>query len=72
MFNPTIITFGKGVECIDINITMKKTQDQTFPSTITANMSFGTFSFMFKIYGIPKKEQNIITNGTRMNISSSR
>ena len=71
MFNPTIITFGKGVECIDINITMKKTHDQTYPA-ITANMSFGTFSFMFKIYGIPKKEQNVITNGTRMNISSSR
>ena len=71
MFNPTIITFGKGVECIDINITMKKTVDQTLPAIANAT-ALGTFVFMFKIYGIPSKEPKLITNGTRMNIASSR
>ena len=71
MFNPTIITFGKGVECIDINITMKKTIDQTLPAIANAT-ALGTFVFMFKIYGIPTREPNLITNGSRMDIASSR
>ena len=28
MFNPSIVTFGKSVECIDININMLKTHDR--------------------------------------------
>ena len=72
MFNPTIITFGKNVECVDININMLKTMDKKYPTIASTTVALGTFSFMFKIYGIPKKEQNLINNGTRMNISSSR
>ena len=65
MFNPTIVTFGKNVECVDINITMKCTANQAYP-TVTSGTAFGTFVFMFKIYGIPKKDNNIILNGSRM------
>ena len=65
MFNPTIITFGKSADCVDINIDMKCTQNQAYP-TITNALSLGTFVFMFKFYGIPARDQNIITNGSRM------
>ena len=65
MFNPTIITFGKSADCVDINIDMKSTQNQTYP-TLVSNTSFGTFVFMFKFYGIPTRPQNLITNGSRM------
>ena len=61
MFNPTILTFTKGVENVDINIDMKNTLNQVYPQ-ITA--SLGTFLFLFKFYGIPTKTQNVITNGS--------
>ena len=53
MFNPTIVTFGKNSDCVDITIDMKCTYGQAYPQ-ITLNQSFGTFVFMFKFYGIPK------------------
>jgi len=65
MFNPTIITFGKSADSIDITIDMKRTHDQLYP-TVANSTSFGTFVFMFKFYGIPSKDLNIITNGSRM------
>ena len=65
MFNPTIITFGKSVDCVDITIDMKNTYNQSYP-TIALNQSFGSFVFMFKFYGIPTREPNIFTNGSRM------
>ena len=65
MFNPTIITFGKSADCVDITIDMKCTQNQAYP-TLVSNTSFGTFIFMFKFYGIPTRQQNLITNGSRM------
>ena len=64
MFNPSILTFGKSADCVDINITMRKTLDREFPLA-RDNTAFGTFVFMFKIYGIPTRE-NIITNGRRI------
>ena len=66
MFNPTIITFGKSVDCVDITIDMKTTFSQAYPTIAAGNMSFGTFVFMFKFYGIPTREPNRITNGSRM------
>jgi hypothetical protein len=71
MFNPTIVTFGKGTECVDINIDMKCTLDQKYPTILTTdtNRAFGTFIFLFKFYGIPNREQNDIVNGSRMNIN---
>ena len=65
MFNPTIITFGKSADCVDINIDMKCTQNQAYP-TITNALSLGTFEFMFKFYGIPTREPALIKNGSRM------
>ena len=64
LFNPSILTFSKGCDIVDINITMTKTLDRKYPLA-TNNAAFGTFIFMFKIYGIPTKE-NIITNGLRI------
>ena len=64
MFNPSIVTFGKGSDIVDINITMRKTLDREYPLA-TSNTAFGTFNFMFKIYGIPTRE-NVITNGLRL------
>ena len=66
MFNPTIITFGKSVDCVDITIDMKTTFGQYYPIILVGNVSFGTFVFMFKFYGIPTRPQNLITNGSRM------
>ena len=66
MFNPTIVTIGKSADIVDINIDMKCTRDQQYPSIPLNTSGFGTFIFMFKIYGIPTKEKNIITNGSRM------
>ena len=66
MFNPTIITFGKSADCVDINIDMKRSADQQYPTVATNTAGFGTFVFMFKIYGIPTREKNIIINGSRM------
>ena len=65
MFNPTIVTFGKSTECVDINIDMRCTRDQAYP-TMVGTPTFGTFIFMFKFYGIPTKEPNNIINGSRM------
>ena len=64
MFNPSIITFSKGIDIVDININMKKTHDRKYPALVS-NTAFGNFIFMFKIYGIPTRE-NIITNGLRL------
>jgi hypothetical protein len=64
MFNPSILTFGKSADCVDINITMTKTLNRDYPLA-TNNTAFGTFVFMFKIYGIPTRE-NIISNGRRI------
>ena len=66
MFNPTIITFGKNSDWVDITIDMKTTFSQVYPTIAAGNMSFGTFIFMFKFYGIPTRQQNLITNGSRM------
>ena len=66
MFNPTIITFGKNSDWVDITIDMKTTFSQVYPTIAAGNMSFGTFVFMFKFYGIPTRQQNLITNGSRM------
>ena len=65
MFNPTIITFGKSADCVDITIDMKCTQNQAYPTIGNAN-ALGKFIFMFKFYGIPTREPNIFTNGSRM------
>ena len=65
MFNPTILTFSKSAECVDLTIDMKCTKDQLYPFII-ATRSLGTFIFMFKFYGIPTRQQNLITNGSRM------
>ena len=66
MFNPTIITFGKNSDWVDITIDMKTTFSQVYPTITAGNHSFGTFVFMFKFYGIPTREPNRITNGLRM------
>ena len=64
MFNPSIVTFSKGSDIVDIKITMRKTLDREYPP-LRDNAAFGTFVFMFKIYGIPTRE-NVITNGLRL------
>ena len=66
MFNPTIITFGKNSDWVDITVDMKTTFDQKYPVILAGNVSFGTFIFMFKFYGIPTRDPNIIINGSRM------
>ena len=53
MFNPSIVTFKKTVDFIDINIDMRQTFGQAY-LTPTLNQSFGSFVFMFKFYGIAK------------------
>ena len=73
MFNPTIFTFGKNTENVNINIDMKCTKDNNYPilAAPTAQIlscAFGQFNFMFKIKGIPTKTNNLI-NASRMNIS---
>ena len=68
LFNPTILTFSKNTECVDITIDMKCTRDQQYP-TMLSNTAFGTFIFMFKIYGSFIREKNIIINGSRMNLN---
>ena len=65
MFNPTILTFGKSTESVDLNIDMKCTRDQQYPIMVT-NTAFGTYIFLFKFYGIPTKEPNNLINGSRM------
>ena len=44
MFNPTIFTFGKTTENVNITIDMRCTNNQSYPNII-ADQSFGTFSF---------------------------
>ena len=72
MFNPSILTVSKHTECVDITIDMKTSITQQYPlitlPTGAAANSLGTFIFMFKFYGIPKRD-NIISNGTRMLIN---
>ena len=67
MFNPTIFTFGKTTENVNITIDMRCTNNQIYPN-ITADQSFGTFSFLFKIKGIPTKT-NSYNNASRMIIN---
>jgi len=66
MFNPTIFTFSKSSDNVNITIDMRVTNHQNYPIMI-ANQAFGTFSFMFKIKGIPTKT-NSYNNASRMNI----
>ena len=66
MFNPTVITFSKCTDRVDINIDMKTTRTQEYPQPTAAQRPFGNFIFMFKFYGIPTREPNRITNGSRM------
>ena len=73
MFNPTIFTFGKNTENVNINIDMKCTKDNEYPTILAPaggnlTYAFGTFNFMFKIKGIPTKT-NYSINASRMNIS---
>jgi len=65
MFNPTILTFSKSVENVDINIEMKTTREQFNPPINNAT-ALGTFIYLFKFYGITNKPPNVITNGSRM------
>ena len=65
MFNPLILTFGQSADYVDITVDIKCTKDQKYPE-IVVNTALGHFTFMFKIYGIPTKPQNLITNGSRM------
>ena len=65
LINPAIITFGKSADCVDINIDMRSIFNQDYPPIIL-NTALGTFTFNFKIYGIPKRDENIILNGSRM------
>ena len=65
MANPTIVTFGKSTECVDINIDMKTTVNQQYP-TMVGGTSFGTFIFLFKFYGVTTKPLNVVINGSRM------
>ena len=66
MYNPVTLTFSKCTDCVDLTIDMKCTKDQQYPSIANVNACMGHFTFMFKIYGIPTREQNLITNGSRM------
>ena len=73
LYNPTILTFGKNAEYVDITIEMKSTYKQDYPTIVEpVNQgppnSFGTFIFMFKFYGILSKDKNVIINGSRMNL----
>ena len=69
MFNPSILTFSKHAECVNITIDMKTSISQQYPAITVPNgalaNSLGTFIFIFKFYGISKRD-NITTNGTRM------
>ena len=65
MFNPTIFTFGKSTDNVNITIDMKCVNTKAYP-TMVADQSFGTFNFMFKIKGIPSKT-NSYKNASRMN-----
>ena len=66
MYNPVTLTFSKCAECVNLTIDMKCTKDQQYPTIVNANTCMGHFTFMFKIYGIPTRRQNIITNGSRL------
>ena len=75
MFYPTIFTFGKNTENMNINIEMKCTRDNEYPTLLAptavplvTSYAFGTFNFMFKIKGIPTKTNNSI-NASRMTIN---
>lgn len=63
--NPTVLTFSKCADRVDINIDIKSTNTQNYPVLGGAGRPFGNFIYMFKIYGIPSRT-NIITNGVRM------
>lgn len=65
MFNPTILTFSKNTENVDINIEMKTTREQANPPIVNST-ALGTFIYLFKFYGVTTKPPNVITNGSRM------
>jgi hypothetical protein len=67
MFNPTIFTFSKSSDNVNITIDMRSTNTKNYP-TMVLNQAFGTFNFMFKIKGIPSKPNSYI-NASRMNIN---
>ena len=68
MYNPIILTFGKSTEIVNINIDMKNTLNQQYP-TIFLNRALGQFLCVFKIIrGIPTREPNNIINGSRINL----
>ena len=73
MFNPTIFTFSKSSDNVNITIDMRSTNTKNYPTILapTAQIlsySFGTFNFMFKIKGITSKP-NSYNNASRMNIN---
>ena len=49
---------------------MKSTSKNDYPTIVTpigqTVQSFGTFIFMFKLYGLLTRDKNIINNGSRM------
>lgn len=57
MFNPTILTFGKSAEYVDINIDMKCTRDQQYPAVTANTMAFGTFILCLKYMEYLEKNQ---------------
>ena len=67
MFNPTIFTFSKSSDNVNITIDMMSTNTKNYP-TMVLNQAFGTFNFMFKIKGIPSKANSYV-NASRMNIN---
>lgn len=69
LFNPTILTFGKSTECVDINIEIKTTREREYPVIAALGGAIGTFIYMFKFRGNPTREKNIILNGSRMLIN---
>ena len=74
LYNPTILTFGKSAECVDITIDMKSANIQGYPAIVAQEnqgppSSLGTFIFMFKIRGTSIREKQININGSRMRIN---
>lgn len=71
---PSILTFSKTAECVDLTIDMTTIRTQDYPAIVApVNQgppnSFGTFIYIFKIRGNPTRENNIILNGSRMRIN---
>ena len=45
MFNPSIVTFSKGSDIVDLNINMRKTVNREYPLA-SNNTAFGTFVYV--------------------------